>query len=400
MHPLTHWEFPPLVVTPLAASAILYALGLVRLWRHAGVGRGVSGWAAASFVAGWLTAASALVSPLAWVSQFLFSAHMTQHSLLMLVAAPLLTFGRPIFIWLWAMPSSRREPVARVFRAGPVVQLWGAITAPLAVFLVQACVLWIWHLPRLYEAALGNETIHAAQHLSLVLAGGLFWWAMVDGRYGRRGYGLSVLYVFLTSVHSSVLGALLTVSPAPWYGEYGRQAVARQLDALADQQLAGLLMWVPAGTIFLLLGLALFAAWLGEAERRVRHGVAHSAARTVVTLIVAAAMMSSSGCRRAAAEAEVLTGGDSERGRTELVSLGCIGCHEVDGIRGATATVAVPLRGVAMRQYLAGRLPNTPSNMMRWIQHPQAVSPGTAMPDLGVGDQQARDIAAYLYTMR
>ena len=78
-------------------------------------------------------------------------------------------------------------------------------------------------------------------------AGALFWWAMVYGRYGRRGYGLSVLYVFLTAVHSSVLGALLAVSSQPWYGEYGRQAALRHVSALADQQLAGLLMWVPAG---------------------------------------------------------------------------------------------------------------------------------------------------------
>ena len=96
----------------------------------------------------------------------------------------------------------------------------------------------------------------------------------------------------------------------------------------------------------------------------------------------------------------MLTGGHVEQGRTELVRFGCVACHEVPGIRGGTATVAVPLRGVADRQYLAGRLPNTPDNITRWIQHPQAVSPGTAMPDLGVGDQQARDIAAYLYSQR
>ena len=102
---------------------------------------------------------------------------------------------------------------------------------------------------------------------------------MVHGRYGRQGYGLSVFYVFLTAIHSGALGALLTVAPSPWYSYYVRQGSARQIDPLGDQQLAGLLMWIPAGIIFIVLGLALFAAWMGEAERRVRFGATDAASR-------------------------------------------------------------------------------------------------------------------------
>ena len=400
MHALTHWEFAALVVWPLLISAVLYAIGLARLWRKAGMGRGIPYWAALCFAAGWVTLVSALVSPLAWVSRILFSAHMTQHTLLMLVAAPLLTFGHPLLVWLWALPAGPREAVAQACHGERTVAAWRAATSPLIVFLVHAAVLWIWHVPRLYEGALHSDALHAVQHLCLVGAGALFWWAMVYGRYGRRGYGLSVLYVFLTAVHSSVLGALLAVSSQPWYGEYGRQAALRHVSALADQQLAGLLMWVPAGTVFILLGLGLFAAWLGEAERRVRFGATDAAARTLLGLLAVAIALSTTGCSRSVAEAEVLTGGHAEQGRAELVRFGCVGCHAVPGIQGATATVAVPLEGVAMRQYLAGRLPNTPDNMARWIQHPQAIAPGTAMPELGVGDQQARDITAYLYSLR
>ena len=99
----SQWEFEPLVVVPLAVTAILYAVGLARVWRRAGVGRGISGWSALSFAAGWLTLVAALVSPVAWLSQILFSVHMTQHTLLMLVAAPLLTFGHPLLAWMWAL---------------------------------------------------------------------------------------------------------------------------------------------------------------------------------------------------------------------------------------------------------------------------------------------------------
>ena len=107
----------------------------------------------------------------------------------------------------------------------------------------------------------------------------LFWWGMVHGRYGRAGYGVGVLYVFLTALHSTVLGALLTVAPNPWYGAYARATHGPHTDALGDQQLAGLIMWVPSGVIFIVVGLALFAAWLGEAERRARAGSVTAARR-------------------------------------------------------------------------------------------------------------------------
>ena len=92
-----------------------------------------------------------------------------------------------------------------------------ALTAPLSVFLLQAVALWIWHIPSWYQAALRSDGIHAVQHLCLVLAASLFWWAMVNGRYGRMALRVGVLYVFLTAMHSSALGALLTVSPLVWY---------------------------------------------------------------------------------------------------------------------------------------------------------------------------------------
>jgi putative membrane protein len=283
VHSVTEWDFDPLVVIPLAVSALLYAAGVARVWRRAGVGRGLSRRAVASFAAGWLTMTAALVSPIAWVSQILFSVHMTQHTLLMLVAAPLLIFGHPVLAWLWAFGDCARARLAEPFRGPRVVRAWQIATAPLCVFLLQAAALWLWHIPSWYEGALADDAIHALEHLCFVLAGSLFWWAMVHGRYGRRGYGLAVLYVFMTAIHSSALGALVTVAPSPWYGGYVRQAAVWHVDALADQQLAGLLMWVPAGVIFIVFGLALVAAWLGEAERRVRFGLTDAASRTVRT---------------------------------------------------------------------------------------------------------------------
>jgi putative membrane protein len=398
---VSHWELEPLVVLPLAAALLVYGLGLFRLWRKAGVGRGIPGWSAASFVAGWAVIAAALVSPVAWLSQILFSVHMTQHMLLMLLAAPLLTFGQPMLVWMWALRRGGRLTLVRHLRAPRAARTWQMLTAPLAVFVLQAAVLWLWHIPAWYEAALRHDGIHALEHLSLVVGASLFWWGMVHGRYGRMGYGLGVVYVFLTAVHSSVLGALVTVSPSVWYGTYGRSAAAWHVDPLEDQQLAGLLMWIPAGLLFIVFGLALAAAWLGEAERRVRFGATDAAARRLLLVLLLAGLMASSACEeRAVREAEAVTGGSVHRGETAIGKYGCGTCHTIPRIRAANATVGPPLDRMGARMFLGGHLTNTPANLMLWIQRPQTVDPRNAMPDLGVTDQDVKDIAAFLYTLR
>jgi cytochrome c oxidase assembly factor CtaG/cytochrome c2 len=358
-------------------------------------------WSAVAFAAGWLVMLAALVSPVAWLSGILFSVHMTQHMLLMLAAAPLLTFGQPLLVWMWALREGPRERMASFVRRPPVQSTWRVFTSPTWVFLLQAAALWIWHVPMFYEAALRNDAVHAVQHLGLVVAAGLFWWAMLHGRYGRMGYGAGVCYVFLTAVHSSGLGAMLTVSDLIWYPEYARQAAAWGVDGLADQQLAGLLMWIPAGVIFTLVGLALLAAWLGEAERRVRFGATDSSARRLLIAVLVVGSLGASGCgRRAVHEAEAATGGDVTRGHAAIGARGCGTCHTIAGVAGAAATVGPPLDRIALRTYLGGHLTNTPANLIRWIQHPRSVDPATAMPDLGLTDQEARDIAAFLYTLR
>jgi putative membrane protein len=126
---------------------------------------------------------------------------------------------------------------------------------------------WLWHAPALYEAAVRHEGVHAFQHATFVGTAALFWSGLIYGRYGRAGYGASVFYVFTTLVHTGLLGAVFTLAPSAIYPLYA----ARTPDALGDQQIAGLVMWVPAGVVLTLTGLALFAAWLGDAERRARH---------------------------------------------------------------------------------------------------------------------------------
>jgi putative membrane protein len=258
------------IALALTASAAVYATGVVRLWRHAGVAHGVRRSNVLAFAAGLGALVVALLSPLDTLSDVLFSAHMGQHEILMLVAAPLVIMGKPWLTAAWALPASLRVSALSLGQAPALRRPFRAVTGPITILVLHALALWIWHVPRLFEGALHNEAVHALQHFCFFVTAALFWWTLVHGRYGRGGYGAGVLFVFITGMHSGILGALLTFAGRLWYPTHDARTSAVGQDPLADQQLAGLIMWIPAGVILMVLGLALLAAWLGEAERRAR----------------------------------------------------------------------------------------------------------------------------------
>ena len=117
-------------------------------------------------------------------------------------------------------------------------------------------------------------------------------------------------------------------------------------------------------------------------------------------LVVLAALLPGCGQERIKKQAARMTGGDPDRGPGLIRKYGCSTCHLIPGIEGARGMIGPPLNGIASRTYLAGQLPNTPDNMLRWIQDPQSIERGTAMPDSGMSITEARHIAAYLYTLR
>src|SRR5436190_5957638 len=210
----------------LAATAAAYAGGVARLWRNAGVGRGVRRAQAAAFACGCLAIAAALLSPLDDWSERLLSAHMVQHEMLMLIAAPLVAMSAPLVALAWLLPAAGRRRAMSTVRHPGVEAAWGAVMAPPTVWLLHAIALWVWHLPALYQAAVESEPIHAVQHLCFFGTAVMFWWGIAHGRYGRIGYGAAVVYVFATAVHSGVLGALLTFSPDLWYPRYAPTTAA------------------------------------------------------------------------------------------------------------------------------------------------------------------------------
>ena len=254
----------------LLAFAAVFLIGVARVWRTAGAGRGIRSKELLAFLCGWAALVIALLSPLDEWSEALFFAHMAQHELLMVVAAPLMAVSSPLVAMLWALPARSRHRVIDVVRRPAIAAGWAALTAPPTVWILHALALWIWHLPSLYDAALEHEGVHAVQHLCFFMTAALFWWSLIRGRYGRLGYGAAVVYLFATALHSGILGALIAFSPHVWYPIYASNSLAWGLTPLEDQQLAGLLMWVPASLVFAVGGLAFFAAWLRESGRRAR----------------------------------------------------------------------------------------------------------------------------------
>jgi putative membrane protein len=257
------WDFG--IVLPLAFLAVLYGLGAFRQHNTKWMRHGF-------FAAGWLSLVFALDSPLHPLGEQLFSAHMLQHEILILLSAPLIAASHPGATWLWALVPRHRAGVGSLVHKVESACLVCLITAPLAAWIIEAVALWVWHIPALYQATLTSDSIHAAQHLSFFLSALVFWSALYGVGRSVMNYGTATLYVFGTAVHCSALGALLTFSTVIWYPAYQGTTSRWGLTPLQDQQLGGLLMWVPSGVVFILIALVLFARWLGESEKRTRLG--------------------------------------------------------------------------------------------------------------------------------
>ncbi|MGF6265679.1 putative membrane protein [Paraburkholderia youngii] len=265
------WSFEPWVVALMALSIGGYLIGYARLQRRSRAqrrGARSRRLHLLAFASGWSTLVLALMSPLDTLSGALFSAHMVQHESMMLIAAPLCVAGRPLAVWMWALPRRARLALGRAVHARPVARAWRRLSAPLVAWALHAVALWAWHAPRFFDAALAHRSVHTLQHASFLLSALLFWWT-VTGDGARRGTGgHAMLSLFTTMVHTSALGALITLAPGLWYPSYVEPCAALGIDPLHDQQLGGLIMWVPGALAYLTGGLLVAARWLSRADRQ------------------------------------------------------------------------------------------------------------------------------------
>jgi putative membrane protein len=268
-----HWSFDPFVLTPLAMIAWLYGRGVARLWRRAGRGRGIGPWRVAAFVGGVFALLVALVSPLDPLGETLLTAHMIQHGLLVTAAPLLLLAGRPAAALPWALPLRLRRSLARAHSLRALAESFAWMRAPLPTAAFHGAALWLWHAPAFFEAALASRALHTFEHVSFFATALLFWHSL--GAAGRRPATIppALAAAFATLIHGGFLGALITFAPQALYGWYANRGAAWGVDALSDQQLAGLVMWVPLGVFYLAACLALAGRLVGDDEPRAAIGV-------------------------------------------------------------------------------------------------------------------------------
>jgi putative membrane protein len=248
------WNLDPLLLGALALVAVVYARGRRR-------SRAPGGWQAWCFWLGLAALAVAVLSPLEPLSGVLASAHMVQHLLLVLVAAPLLAASAPAAALLRGSPSPVRRalPGWRNRRLGALLR---GLRNPVVVWLLHVAALWLWHAAVLYDAALAHRPVHALEHVTFLVTAVLFWRVVVGPRAVRVPAGVGVLLAFAMSLQNALLSLLLTFAGTPWYSGYAVTTQAWGLEQLADQHLAGAIMWVPAGLVHLGVALTLLVGWL------------------------------------------------------------------------------------------------------------------------------------------
>lgn len=266
------WTFALLMIG-LLLPALAYLSGQVRLARRGRASDGSS--APLAFWSGWITLCLVLAPPMDGLGGQLFWVHMVQHEVLMLVSAPLLILSRPQLRFAWGVPASLLRALSRTAHAAPVRYTWNVISRPWPAWSLHALAVWLWHAPPLFDAAIASEGLHILQHVTFFGSALLFWWSLLRPDAPASAF----MFVFTTLLHTGFLGMLLTFSTVPWYAAYATSTASWGLTQLEDQQLGGLVMWVPAGVILLGAGLALVARLSGgvvapsaRQRRRVRPG--------------------------------------------------------------------------------------------------------------------------------
>ncbi len=252
------WTARPEVAASLVLVAGLYAVGWWRLSRR---GAPIRPWPVGAAAAGLLALAVALLSPLDGLAHRLFSAHMLQHLLLVAVAAPLLLLADPFAALLWGMPAPLRALAGRWLRPrARLRRLWSGITAMPVAWLLHVLVIWLWHLPVAYDAAVADRVLHDLEHLAFFGSALLFWWPIVQPAprvRPRPGHGQRVVYLVLAAAQTGLLGLLLTLSPQAWYRSYA---------STEDQSLGGMVMWGAGGALDMLAVLILVFRYLASQE--------------------------------------------------------------------------------------------------------------------------------------
>jgi cytochrome c oxidase assembly factor CtaG len=261
---LSAWSWDPSMLAGVVLAASLYSRGWWRLRRrnHGGP----LAWRIWCYGSGLVALALALLSPIATFDDQLFSLHMLQHMLLLIVAPVLIWLGAPLLPVLWGLPARTRRSLGRLAGPSTAVHRFGhhLTYAPVAAALYLAAIA-IWHIPALYDAAQGGSLLHALEHLTFLGLGLLYWWPVIHPSGGTRRLEYSIPYLMLAGAEGGLLGGTLTIVNHPLYPIYEQATRLWGLSALDDQQLGGMIMWALGGIAYgvVSLTLVLFTTLLG-----------------------------------------------------------------------------------------------------------------------------------------
>lgn len=245
------WNLDPVLMAGLLAILGSYMIGVLR---PGGPGKNIAGWRRGAFVVGWMTAAAALISPLCALSVSLFSARVGQHMILSLVAAPLVMLGRPG----WALTGLRRHAALRL-DTNPPPAINRAAAGAAAAFAVA---LWFWHAPRPYDATFASPIIYWLMHLTMFAAALMVWKVVLEPHVAGAVPALTAGAA--STLQMTLLGAIITLAPRLLYAPHALTPYAWGLTQASDQQLGGLIMWVPGCSIFLAVTLLTLGRVMSE----------------------------------------------------------------------------------------------------------------------------------------
>jgi putative membrane protein len=257
---LTAWNWEPSIIIGTALLVGLYLYGIGPLRRKYQLATEVKRGQVVAFLLGVFIMFLALVSPLDELGDsYLFSAHMVQHLFITLVGPPLLLIGTPG--WL-LQPLLRKRTVFLIARV---------LTFPALAFLLYNANFWLWHAPPLYNATLENQSIHILEHVTFIVFGILNWWPIFSPseELPRLPLGGQILYIFLSGMPTVALGAGLTFFP-PLYAPYLAAPRIWGISAAVDQQLGGLIMWIPGNIFYIVIVSILFIQWMQKQDAKQR----------------------------------------------------------------------------------------------------------------------------------
>ncbi len=262
---LLAWSFDPTIVIPLAILAVGYLWAVVHV-NQAHRTNPVPRSRTFFWLLGLTTILVALQSPIERYDTTLFSVHMIQHVLLMLFAAPFLALAAPITLLLRTVrPETRRRVVLPILHSLPV----RIVTFPVLTWVLFAVVMWGTHFSSIFERSLEDPTVHQFEHLIYLVTACLFWWPVValDPSPWRMREPARILYTFLQMPQNTFLGLAIIGAAAPLYSHYRTLGLDWGPGPLADQQMAGAIMWVVGDLVFLTAILGIVVGWMRREER-------------------------------------------------------------------------------------------------------------------------------------